>query len=701
MDIREFSTLPNLRLAWKRITTGSNQQYKQYFRNLYRVYEISLDRNLEALRDRIRGGSWDPSQSERIYVPKSSGLQRPLTILPLEDQIVLQALSNHFASKLRQRRIPLQHSCVFSNILQKQGSDFFFVSWRESYERFKRSIGKNYQQGMTWIAEYDLAAFYETISHDLLLRIAFPRTKTSSGIEFMKECLKVWTSNQSSSSYQHGIPQGPIASDFLAECFLLPMDEHLASEISYVRYVDDFRLLGETQSEVRSAALKLERSCRERGLIPQSTKFRIREAKSISGATGSLPSIAATDGDNLPARKLSARRALSLLRSSLTGKPYRIGDKSRARFVLFRSEPDSKLLGLVLKLFERHPEHSDAFIYHLRKYPLRKPIRRTCLAILSSSPYEFVRGVIWSYLADSMRRKYQLKETDREHLVSQSVELMKNHRAPFVEKVGAARFLCALEDNGHGELSNFIKHQDSPLLQAIVGLDLPDGAFESQRVVESYLRRTGIEPALSIAPRLVELQLSPTDYNLAPADLSFPVHAVYEQIGLVPSNKRKAPDPVGEILYSRYNVSKMTPWKELLHDEYTLACGLIAQSDSAFDTDPSRWLAYQNSFNHVIFLKFQDELARRNHNGAVKTIDRNGKLISFGATLDSQNAFSKEFPIIAKAFRETNSRRNRLPIAHPYDSISISRNEGLKEDEQRKICNQLGDAYRSLSYFIS
>ena len=32
----------NLELAWRRITTGTNHQYKRFFRPLYYAYEIAL-----------------------------------------------------------------------------------------------------------------------------------------------------------------------------------------------------------------------------------------------------------------------------------------------------------------------------------------------------------------------------------------------------------------------------------------------------------------------------------------------------------------------------------------------------------------------------------------------------------------------------------------------------------------------------------
>ena len=80
LRISQLATTANLKLAWRRITTGGNHQYKCLFRHLYVAYEVALDENIEDLRMRIIGGTFRPKQPERIYLPKNSGLHRPLSL---------------------------------------------------------------------------------------------------------------------------------------------------------------------------------------------------------------------------------------------------------------------------------------------------------------------------------------------------------------------------------------------------------------------------------------------------------------------------------------------------------------------------------------------------------------------------------------------------------------------------------------------
>jgi len=94
----------NLKLAWRRINTARNLQYKRFFREAYLVYESSVDEHIRELHKALAAKAWKPNHATRVYLPKPSGLQRPLSLLGIEDQIVLQAIANQFASRLYKKR---------------------------------------------------------------------------------------------------------------------------------------------------------------------------------------------------------------------------------------------------------------------------------------------------------------------------------------------------------------------------------------------------------------------------------------------------------------------------------------------------------------------------------------------------------------------------------------------------------------------
>lgn len=691
MNLKQLATPSNLELAWRRITTGGNHQYKRYFRPLYVAYEVALDANLADLRNRLQGGSFTPSQPERIYLPKASGLHRPLSLIHIEDQIVLQAFANLAAKKLYRRRQPLQFKVVFSNILQRNDSIFFFKRWQETYAAFQRRIQKHYDAGLRWVGDFDLAAFYDTVSHDLLLKTIYPNTSSSGDMDWLRLCLATWSSEKAASRHGHGIPQGPLASDFLAECFLLPIDQALQKTPGYTRYVDDVRLFGKTEDDVRAAIIQLERCCREHGLIPQSGKFAVKHAATLEEAMGMLPSIGDPQRSSAPARvHLPKARAQKLFISSLGGKPYRVQDKARLRYVMYRAAPDAKLLKLVCGLVPHHPEHADAFFAYLARFPSRKPITRLCVELIDKNPYAYVRGEAWLNLARQLQGSQPLDALTRGDLVRHAITIAKKKQRPenFTETLGACHFLAVAEVVEGRRYSRFLNFQPA-LLQAFVADVLPKTAFAVGGAAESYLTATAFEPGISICARVHAMGLGPATFSVKPSALPSQVRNTMKALGTI-RVKGGPVDPIAELIEARYGVSSAPKsWHALLGKEYVHALGLLKLANAAFNSGFSYWLANQNSFHHAIFLALQRHLYATGHAAARSFKNKNGELLDFGVMLDASSTFSKACPVVADCFRDMNNRRNHLPNSHPYDKKSAAPSQHLTSKERNRFAHDL------------
>lgn len=694
MRLAELATPSNLQLAWRRISTGGNHQHKRFFRHLYHSYEIALDDNLKDLRARLQSLSWEPHSPDRIYQPKQSGLQRPLTLLGIEDQIVLQAFANVIAQRVAERRRPFLLKSVFSNIAQPKRSIFFLRDWHRTYASFSTRVEKHFKSGLTWVADFDLAAFYETISHDLLLRTAYPRLRDSDESRWLKACLSKWTSQRARNSVGHGLPQGPIASDFLAEVFLLPVDEAMRSFPGYVRYVDDVRLFARTETDIRKAVIQLEICCRERGLIPQVGKFAVREAKSMKEARGMLPSVGASQDSTDP--RLSRSSAERLIKPAVGGRPLRVLDKTRLRYVFYRANPSPRLLQLACLLLQRHPEHIDALAVYLSQYGFRRSIRDCCLAALAKTPYEYVQGEIWHILARFYPHPETFSGRARRRYVQQAIGILTNREASVAVKWGAAHFLCAAQSATGTSHTNILRRQDSGLLQAVIAPVLPSSAIENGALPRAYLRADSIEPALALAPSMQATGLTPRALGIRANELTRQVANVFRRLGLVNARRQRL-DVVGEILERRYGVASAGQWRRLLRSEYIHAVGMLVQADSAFSSGPSYWLGHQNSFNQTLFLALQRSLASRGLAGVVTTQSGSGEMVNFGTTLQSTNAFSTTYPGIANAFRAMNDRRNKLPGSHPYEKKTARQTKYLTAQERNRFVAVLRVAYAELS----
>ena len=224
-------SIQNLKLAWRRINTGNNLQHKRFFREMYLVYESALDENLRELHKKLIAKSWNPSHPTRMHLPKPSGLQRPISLLGIEDQILLQAVANIFAKKLRIKRQYVELETVFSNKLAKSGDSIFFTErWPSTYRAFQEKCTHYFDSGYRWAAHFDLSAYYDTISHELLIWVVSPRNSQPDTCKTVQVWLQKWSAIDSDTAKGHGIPQGPIASDFLAEAFFLPIDKKLQKD---------------------------------------------------------------------------------------------------------------------------------------------------------------------------------------------------------------------------------------------------------------------------------------------------------------------------------------------------------------------------------------------------------------------------------------------------------------------------------------
>ena len=296
MKYPELISTNNLKLAWRRVSTSGNISYKRFYRSIYLAYELAVDDNLKLLHKKLQG-SWEPTKPVRVYIPKSSGLQRPITLLPLEDQILLQCIANIFSKKLYKRRKQVEYKIVFSNILNSPKDNIFFLEdWHKTYSQFQNKCREHFKNGYRWIAHFDFAAYYDTISHSLLLKVVAPRSQNNETWLTIQKWLRCWSTPDYVKEVDHGIPQGPIAADFLAESFLLPLDEAFMKQgVNYVRYVDDIRIFAKSEIEAQRAAVELEVFCKNMGLIPQGKKYAISKAEKLDDALGSLPSFKPQD----------------------------------------------------------------------------------------------------------------------------------------------------------------------------------------------------------------------------------------------------------------------------------------------------------------------------------------------------------------------------------------------------------------------
>jgi hypothetical protein len=469
---------------------------------------------------------------------------------------------------------------------------------------------------------------------------------------------------------------------------LLPVDETLLRDrVPYVRYVDDIRIFAGTQLEAQKASVRLEVLCRNLGLIPQGGKTAIKEAKNVQDVLGILPSLAApdrTEAEGPPT--LERDKAERIFVEAIGGRPYRIVDKSKARYVLFRAPHSRRLLDLVLRLLPRHPEHIDAFVYYLDNYTVGRQIERAIVDLLRrGTPYEFVRGELWHVLAriakaDTRRRMMRIAKDDL------------RDASTLILKWGAMNFLLSCQRAGLGSHARRLKHQHE-LVQALLVPAIPDSEYGRGGLVGWLLREGAPDPGAVLAEQLIVRKQTHRDYGLRIRDLHPQLQNVFRAVGIVRRRQATRLDEISIILNRRYEVPDRRLWPLVLGREYAHALRILLRADSLYDASRSDWLQLQDSFNDTVVRGLIEFLNTAGLPGGRSLIDRKGELIRYGVLLDRGGPFAKQYPDIADALRGAHDRRNTLPGSHPFQQKGGAQNTFLGRGKQSQIHGALKAAY--------
>ena len=147
MKFEDLASKKNLILAWERLATSTNANYKNFFRHILNVYQLTARDNLSNLRIRLLDGEFEPHSALKIFYPKSNGLQRPLSFLALENQIVYQAFANIFAAKISPEIHKLWGKSVFSNWFNQSNSIFFSAGLERGVHKAREKDRRNIQEG--------------------------------------------------------------------------------------------------------------------------------------------------------------------------------------------------------------------------------------------------------------------------------------------------------------------------------------------------------------------------------------------------------------------------------------------------------------------------------------------------------------------------------------------------------------------------
>lgn len=277
----------NLKLAYYRIVCWPERLVKDRFG--IHSFGAQLNKNVKQLSEKLISGKYSPQRGFKYYEPKSSGTQRTKTLLMIEDALVYQAIANVIAT--RNYELLAEHDdFVFGSVLMPDTSQgvelihqenpkyFFFKFWKSLFVRFKDSVIRAIEQDKAIHKfETDITGFFDSIPHyNLLLTLSTHFGVEDEILDLLSICLNGWSGTKESSTPGVGIPQGPQPSYLLANLLLYPLDKQLISEaFKYYRYMDDIKIYGYSESELRNVLVLIDNYLKGLGLSINSKKTGI------------------------------------------------------------------------------------------------------------------------------------------------------------------------------------------------------------------------------------------------------------------------------------------------------------------------------------------------------------------------------------------------------------------------------------------
>jgi predicted DNA-binding WGR domain protein len=645
-------SLPNLTLAWQRINTSPQIQFKDYFRDVYEAYAVASAENLGLLREKLTRGYFEPQPACKLFFPKPSGILRPYTLLCIEDQITYQALANVVAERLAPRVRHRYLKKTFGHVYAGRRSRFFYRDWRACRAGFARAMREAYAQGMVHRATFDLTACYDSIDHSVLQHYLESLGVDSDIIQVLARCLRSWTSAHPDGGVRqnHGIPQGPLASGLLAEVVLAQFDASATNSASvrYFRYVDDIRLLGRTEHDLRHVLVDLDLVSKQIGLFPQSNKISIGRIGRIEDEIRGVsqpPEIGLRPAHPDQGRIRARMRRLT--------HSHRVADPTRFKWVLAQALPSKPLTRRLLRVLRAHPdlyapicrylhrhtklhpEISGLILEHLREEDLYASVCAGLLrAVIGRVPAEHM-----ARYTDYARDRY----TQRTKLPGQAelraacgAWLLSARQMGYQDTRNA--LTRSLEWWVRKELLGFVEegHIGAPSYSSILNLLVRDPMADVSLVAAYQVGSRGI----AVEPPLTEVN-----------PVAVPT---LKRFGVVARAGRRQCAVAQSLARVLGESPTARSWRTVLGRRYRDAERITVRAKGCAETDATAWVNVMDTFNDVLLE------ALCGHDASIGTYQP-GRL---GAFLQPAGRFATRYPRLFQAVAAVHELRLRSDYSH-------------------------------------
>ena len=161
--LEQIASVSNLTVAWRRVKANipTQRRGRSSGTDAMTLHDFDADwqRQMAQLADELRGGTYRPLPPRQISMPKRSGGTRAIAILAVRDRIVQRAAQQVLEPVFD----PLLLDCSYGCRPR--------VGVPQAVERVARYA----EQGLTWVVDADIAAYFDGIDQRILLSLVRQR----------------------------------------------------------------------------------------------------------------------------------------------------------------------------------------------------------------------------------------------------------------------------------------------------------------------------------------------------------------------------------------------------------------------------------------------------------------------------------------------------------------------------------------------
>jgi group II intron reverse transcriptase/maturase len=258
---KDIFTLEELMKSWKKVKTKSGSNLNDSINGL--EDEVSVKEYLQEILDELVEGKYVPDPVRQyIRVRSDSGKEQKISILTFRDKIVQQTLVNYLQPLFE----PQFLDCSYA---YRQGRSALLAA-----DQIQTLI----HGGNTWVLETDIASFFDTMNHEILIDRLKEKVDDLHVINLINAYLKSpHFCEMSFYSAEEGVSIGGIISPLLSNIYLHELDQDMIKGgYTYIRYSDDLIVLGTLKEEMRQALFLITTVLKKLNLNINKSKTAIR-----------------------------------------------------------------------------------------------------------------------------------------------------------------------------------------------------------------------------------------------------------------------------------------------------------------------------------------------------------------------------------------------------------------------------------------